>query len=231
MQPILFPVTTLFPVNLTHVIFVCRVLADFMRSFGGEALTQAAWGLAGLAPLLPCPALTGTELDPHAALHTLHQHNTSQSSITMDTVVIPQEVQPGLVRQAAEGEAAVAAAPADPRQRHLGRDNSRPGSDAAQGTDRPQSHAAVAMQFDSDGESGPGERDEAGVGLAWVEGLLGAGSSGLQEPQLVCIVQGMRLLVTLLRERHTWEPVSDALPHPPAAILAKIPWCQNGCCK
>lgn len=221
--------TILFPVTGACTVFVCRVLADFMRSFGGEALTQAAWGLAGLAPLLPCPTLTGTEHDPHAALHTLHQHNTSQSSITMDTVVVPQEVQPGLVTQAAEGGAV--AVLADPRQRHLGRDNSRPGSDAAQGTDHPQSHTAVAMQPDNAAESVPGGQDEAGVRPRWVEGLLGAGSTAIQEPQLVCIVQGMRLLVTLLRERHTWEPVSDAHPTHLAAILAQVSWCEDGCCQ
>lgn len=191
-----------------------------MRSFGGEALTQAAWDLAGLAPLPPCPTLTGTEPDPHAALNTLHQHNTSHSSITMDTVVIPQEVQAGLVRPAAEGEADASALPTDPRQRHLGRDHSSP-----RGTDHPQSQAAVAMQPDSAAESVG--QDKAVAGLDWVQGLLGAGSTGLQEPQLVCIVQGMRLLVTLLRERHTWEPVSDASPHLPAAYLGQVPWCEH----
>ena len=186
---------------------VCRVLADFMRSFGGEAMTQAAWQLTGLPHLLPCPALTGTELDPHAALHTLPRPNTSQNSTTADTVVIPQEVQSDLVRQAAEGEANAAVAPADPRQRQLDRTDSRPASGASQGTNNSQSDAT-----DNLAESGPAGQHETPVGglvgPGWVQQLLGADSEPLQEPQLMCIVQGLRLLVTLLRERHTWEPVS-----------------------
>ena len=183
------------------------MLADFLRAFGGEALAQAAWGLAGLPSLLPCPALTGTELDPHAALH--DRSNTTLNVTVMDTVVIPQEVQPGLVRQAAEGEAGAAAVPADPRQRQLGRDDSMPARDTTQSVvwEGPQSDAEVAIQ--------PGTVAEAnsnlggiGLGLAGVREVLGPGSVALEEAQLVCIVQGLRLLVTLLREHHTWEPVS-----------------------
>ena len=37
--------------------------------------------------------------------------------------------------------------------------------------------------------------------------LLGSAAESIPEHQLQCIVQGMRLLVTLLRDNHTWEPV------------------------
>lgn len=97
---------------------------------------------------------------------------------------------------------------ADPRQRQVGSDISRPESDTAQSTDQAQSVAAVTMQPDNAAECGSGGQAEARVGLDWVRGLLGADSAPLQEPQLMCIVQGLRLLVTLLRERHTWDPVS-----------------------
>ena len=177
-----------------------------MRSFGGEALTQAVWQLAGLAPLLPCPALTGTELNPHTALHSLRQHNTTQDSTSTETLVIPPQVHSSTVS-------------ADPRQWEVGSDNSRPESDTAQGTDQAQSDAAVAMQPDNADESGSRGKDEAHVGSGgqdaarvgpdWVQRLLGPDSAPLQEPQLACIVQGMRLLVTLLREHHTWDPVSN----------------------
>ena len=183
-----------------------------MRSFGGEAITQAAWQLAGLAPLLPCPALTGTEIDPHAALHALHRLSTSQNSTTMYTAAIPHEIQSGLVRQAADGEASAAAVPADPRQRQVDRNDSRAANDLTQSTDNSQSDPAVAMQPDNLAESGPAGQHETApdglVGPSWVQKLFGADSAPLQEPQLVCIVQGMRLLVTLLREHHTYEPVS-----------------------
>lgn len=185
-----------------------------MRSFGGEALTQAAWQLAGLPPLLPCPALTGTELSPHAALHTLHQHSTTQDTASTETLVIPQQVQSSTVS-------------ADPRQRQVGSIDSRPEGDTASGTDQAQSDAAVAMQRHNAAECDSGGQDSACVGLGgrdtgsgppqdkarvgpdWVQRPLGPDSVPLQEPQLVCIVQGMRLLVTLLRERHTWDPVSS----------------------
>lgn len=49
--------------------------------------------------------------------------------------------------------------------------------------------------------------DQFGVGP-----LLGPESQALPEPQLVCVVQGMRLLITLLREHQTWDPVSDCQP-------------------
>ncbi len=38
-------------------------------------------------------------------------------------------------------------------------------------------------------------------------GLSGPDAESIPEHQLQCIVQGMRLLVTLLRDNHTWEPV------------------------
>ena len=181
-----------------------------MRSFGGEALTQAAWQLAGLAPLLPCLALTGTELDPHAAIHTLHRHSTTHNSTSTETVIIPQQVQSTTL-------------PADSRPRQVGSDNSRPESQGtAEGTDQAQGDAAVAMQPESAVDCGSGSQDEARVGLDWVQGLLGADSVPLQEPQLVCIVQGLRLLVTLLRERHTWDPVSGCHLHSPVAQVTNV---------
>ena len=58
--------------------------------------------------------------------------------------------------------------------------------------------------------------------------LLGPESEALLEPQLVCVVQGVRLLVTLLRERHTWEPVSDSRPYSPW-LLARLLTTCNAC--
>ena len=41
--------------------------------------------------------------------------------------------------------------------------------------------------------------------------LLGSDTESIPEQQLQCIVQGMRLLVTLLRDKHTWEPVCPSV--------------------
>ena len=43
-------------------------------------------------------------------------------------------------------------------------------------------------------------------GSGW-ERLLGPNAEPVPEQQLHCIVQGMRLMVTLLRSSHTWDPV------------------------
>ncbi len=44
-------------------------------------------------------------------------------------------------------------------------------------------------------------------------GLLGPDAESIPEHQLQCIVQGMRLLVTILRDNHTWEPVCPSIHH------------------
>ncbi len=43
--------------------------------------------------------------------------------------------------------------------------------------------------------------------------LLGSAAESIPEHQLQCIVQGMRLLVTLLRDNHTWDPVCPSIQH------------------
>ena len=44
-------------------------------------------------------------------------------------------------------------------------------------------------------------------------GLSGPDAESIPEHQLQCIVQGMRLLVTLLRDNHTWDPVCPSIQH------------------
>ena len=84
-------------------------------------------------------------------------------------------------------------------------------------TEACQLHATTTLQHsspdvsNSDSQLGefrphlePGE-------LAAIQRLLGDGPVGLPEAQLSCIVQGMRMLVTLLRDDHTWQPVSPCV--------------------
>lgn len=42
---------------------------------------------------------------------------------------------------------------------------------------------------------------------------LGSAAESIPEQQLQCIVQGTRLLVILLRDNHTWEPVCPSIQH------------------
>ena len=44
--------------------------------------------------------------------------------------------------------------------------------------------------------------------------LLGPDAQPIQQQQVQCLLQGMRLLVTLLTDQHTWQPVSLSACHP-----------------
>lgn len=83
-----------------------------------------------------------------------------------------------------------------------------------QDTEASQLHATATMQRSSpDASKSDSQADELRAGLesgevAAIQRLLGEGSVGVPEAQLSCIVQGMRLLVMLLRNDHTWQPVS-----------------------
>ena len=262
---------------------ICRALADFMRAFGGESIVQAAWGLAGLAPLPRCPALLGTEPNPNETLalfrllimKTEHAAGTSDGasdkptdgrtvqntdSIDMHTAHIPalnmvqqlrqetpaatsaqaasvsaftpsdQDIQAAAIlerlyplrgsrarRPASGGDQLTAGGsltdvPTDPRpaaesstavsasasELHAGNVI----HSAAAGVSQPINAAALA----STGQ--PQAVRPSSVDPAGLQRLVGSASEAIPEPRLVCMVNGMRLLVTLLRSDYTWAPVS-----------------------
>ena len=91
--------------------------------------------------------------------------------------------------------------------------------------------ASVPTQFDQAADMHPGElvsavasadaqADSPAFDASMMENmpqewwrLIGSAAESIPEHQLHCIVQGMRLLVTLLRDNHTWNPVWLPIQH------------------
>lgn len=209
------------------------MVADFLRSFGAEDFVQAAWELTGLPPLPDCRALSSTDMD--SDLDGFLDNPSSFSPMDQEAADLDSEVtSPGMpappVRQAAEAEDWEEAVfyplqfgtitPLPPTM-DTGVTPSgtqslavRPPAEAEAlpnlgGTlDDPHqlfTAAQTAAPINAGAASPCARVFAAPVGIAAVLGPL---SAALPEPHLVCVVQGMRLLVTLLRERQTWEPVS-----------------------
>ena len=149
---------------------LCSAVADFVRSFGGDPITQAAWQLTGLPPLPRDAALTGTDYDGDL------------EDLGFDSPPL---------------------SPSPPTQATAASNWQSPPPSRYEGP-----NCTVLVQ-------------EFGLGP-----LLGPESEALLEPQLVCVVQGVRLLVTLLRERQTWEPVSDRQPYPPWVVARLLTTCN-----
>ena len=151
------------------------MLVDFLRAFGGERLVQAAWGETILEP---CPALDGTEADPHSALRLAHA-NAGYWLEDDDTASSPTP--PGFPSPlAGHGIGAV--------DTHAG-DVAKP----------PRARTVIYKPYEMAQEE-------------W--DLLGPDAQPIQQQQVQCLLQGMRLLVTLLTDQHTWQPVSLSACHP-----------------
>lgn len=153
------------------------MLVDFLRAFGGERLVQAA---SGETILDTCPALNGTEADPHSAL-ALAQDNAGMYPWPGDDETASSTTPQGFPSSAAG--------------HGIGTVDIRAGDVAMP----PKARPAIDKPYQMAQEE-------------W--DLLGPDAQPIQQQQVQCLLQGMRLLVTLLTDQHTWQPVSLSACHP-----------------
>ncbi|DBA86385.1 TPA: hypothetical protein ACH3X2_005612 [Trebouxia sp. C0005] len=156
-----------------------QVLVDVVCAFGGERIVQAAW----------CSNRQACSLPPCPAL------NGTEAEPAVALQALQAEANGGRADVSPQtGDASVYTEHEEAADMHLG---------------EPVSEMATAdAQADSAASSALGASMMGDMSQAWGD-LSGPDAKSIAEHQLQCTVQGMRLLVTLLRDNHTWEPDAE----------------------
>jgi len=189
---------------------------------------QSAWD-ADLSRWL-CPALNGTEPDPGAALQQACDRLVGQRTAQLNAFVAAQarsSDHAGVhlaaqtdheMHNSAVGATSLPGDAAVPRGDAFipGDENTVTDTQAAVCTVPEDMMTAASFPAAAAASSQP----DAKVDLGTQEGsltLFGPDSQPIPEQQLQCMVQGVRLLVALLRNHHTWQPVCllHSPLHPP----------------
>ena len=231
---------------LSQPIVVHRLLVDFLRAFGGDTIVQAAWGQAGCSPALPpCPALTGAEPEPVAALQVLlscatasaqqqalQDAATARGSPTWTRVNGTPHAEPHqgtATDHVIQTEPAPAASAAAHQEVPLPSAETLPESEKGQlnMSQRGENDGVTACDDAHDAEAACCQKEDGAASrtgmLVEMWRLLSPAAEAITEQQMSCLVQGMRLLVTLLRDNHTWQPVCPV----PLACLLHLVLCCN----